>query len=101
MGLHLIFVVLVEDMPLKLIQCLICIGAHLARVEFANLDPHVLGTFKSTGSDMLLGLPLVFERLLAARALIVTCSILLWIVLSLLSEVLFKNLRARRLASVH
>ena len=50
---------------------------------------------------MLLGLPLVFERLLAARALVVTRSILLWIVLSLLSEVLFKNLRARRLASVH
>ena len=93
--------VLIEDMLLEFRQGIIDTGTDLARVEFANLDYHALSTFKSAASDMLLGLPLVFERLLAARALVVTRSILLWIVLSLLSEVLFKNLRARRLASVH
>ena len=93
--------VLIEDMLLEFRQCLIDTGTDLARVVFANLDPHVLGTFKSAVFDMLLRVPLGPERLLAARALLVTRSILLWIVQSLLSEVLFTNLCTRRLACVH
>ena len=88
-------------MLLEFRQGLIGTGTDLARVEFANLDYHALSTFKSAAFDMPLGLPLRLERLLTARALLIILSILLWIVQSLLSEVFFTNLRARRLASVH
>ena len=88
-------------MLLEYLQFLIDTGTDLARVEFANLDPHVLGTFKSTDSDMLLCLPLVFERLFAARALVVTRSILLWMAQSLLSKGLFTSFGVLRLVGGH
>jgi hypothetical protein len=50
---------------------------------------------------MQLGVPFGPERLLAARALLVTRSILLWIVQSLLSELLFTNSSVLRLLGVH
>ena len=99
--LHLIFVVLVEDMPLELIQCLICIAAHLARVVFADLDPHVLSTFKSTAFDVLLGIPLSLKRLLTAWALHVIRSIFVRMVHSLLPECLFTSSSVLRLLGVH
>ena len=93
--------VLVEDMPLELIQFLICIVADLTRVSTTDLDPHVLGTFKSAVFDMLLRVSLGPKRLLAARALLITRSILLWIVQSLLSELLFTSSSVLRLVGVH
>ena len=71
---------LVVDMPLELIQGVIRLSADLARVESANLDGHILGSFNSTAFDMLLDQPFRLERFLTFWALIVSLSIQFWIV---------------------
>ena len=94
--LHLIFLVLVEEVHLEGIQALRFMGADLARVNSAYLDDDTVGAFSPAFVHMSLGEPHGPEGLLAAWALLVGRGIALWVLLSLFPEIVFALFSALR-----
>ena len=84
--LHLVLVVPMEEVLLELSQGLHFLRADLAWVAAADLDDDAACTFDSAFAQMLLGLPLRLEPLLAARALLMGVGIPFWILMPLLPE---------------
>ena len=75
-----------EEVLLELSQGLHFLRADLAWVAAADLDDDAASTFDSAFAQMLLGLPLRLEPLLAARALLMGVGIPFWILMPLLPE---------------
>ena len=82
--LDLVLVMPVEDMLLELDDGLQLLRADLAWVDAADLDEDAVGTLTPALFQMMLGVPLRPEALLAAWALLVGIGVLLRLILPLL-----------------
>ena len=74
---------LAENVFLPSLQVLVDLGADLAGIDSADLDPHKPGPIKSAPPLMRLGLPPSLVPLITARALLVVGRILDWIFFAL------------------